>query len=403
MVNPEFLAEKPEDVGIASGKLEELFARAEKEVREGLLPSAQIAIARNGRIAGMRTFGTVMHAGREAEATNETLYCVFSSTKALTSAAGWLLMQEGKLGTDEIVADIVPEFGTNGKGGIRVEQLFTHTAGFPHAPFRLSEFLDRERRLERFAEWELNWEPGSRFEYHATSSMYVIAEIIERRSGIAYGEFIRGRIAEPLGLDDLWVGLPRELHGRVADCVHVGEALTDADYRALGVPPPPLTEVTEEAILSFNLPEVREAGIPGGGGTMTAAELALFYQGLVNNGTSLDGEQIWQPATLRSALEVRTGELRDELMGHLVHRALGVVIAGDESRNARGFGHTNSELAFGHGGAGGQIGWADPATGISLGYCTNGHDRNGIRSGRRSTGISSRAALAAVEASAEDS
>jgi CubicO group peptidase (beta-lactamase class C family) len=178
----------------------------------------------------------------------------------------------------------------------------------------------------------------------------------------------------------------------------VGEALTEADYRELGVPPPPVTEVTEEAILSFNLPEVREAGIPGGGGTMTAAELALFYQALVNDGTSLDGEQIWQPATLRSALEVRTGELRDELMGQLVHRALGVIIAGDKSRNARGFGHTNSELAFGHGGAGGQIGWADPATGISLGYCTNGHDRNGIRSARRGIGISSRAAVSALEA-----
>ena len=65
-----------------------------------------------------------------------------------------------------------------------------------------------------------------------------------------------------------------------------------------------------------------------------------------------------------------------DLMGIPVNRALGVVVAGDEHRNARGFGHTNSPLAFGHGGAGGQIAWGDPATGISLGYCTSGHDRN---------------------------
>ncbi len=396
MLDPRFIAETPEEVGIDSGKLQELFERAEKEVAEGLLPSSQIALARNGRIAGMRTVGSVTHEGREAEATNATLYCVFSSTKALTSAAGWLLIQEGKLSTDEIVADIVPEFGTNGKDVIRVEQLFTHTSGFPHAPFRPAEFEDRERRLERFAAWELNWEPGSRYEYHPTSSMYVIAELIERRSGLDYGEFIRKRIAEPLGLDDLWVGLPRELHGRLADCVHTGEPLSAADYRELGLPPPPVTEVTEEAIQSFNLPEVRDAGIPGGGGTMTAAELALFYQALVNDGSSLDGQQIWQPETLREALRVRTGDLRDPLMDHLVSRALGVVIAGDERRNVRGFGHTNSELAFGHGGAGGQIAWADPATGISLGYCTNGHDRNGIRSARRSIGISSRAPICAV-------
>jgi hypothetical protein len=81
-----------------------------------------------------------------------------------------------------------------------------------------------------------------------------------------------------------------------------------------------------------------------------------------------------------------------DLMGIPVNRALGVVVAGDEHRNARGFGHTNSPLAFGHGGAGGQIAWGDPETGISLGYCTSGHDRNVIRQARRGIGISSRAA-----------
>jgi CubicO group peptidase (beta-lactamase class C family) len=68
------------------------------------------------------------------------------------------------------------------------------------------------------------------------------------------------------------------------------------------------------------------------------------------------------------------------------------MVAEREGRNLRGFGHTGSELMFGHGGAGGQIAWADPVSGISLGYCTNGFDRNRIRQGRRGVGISSRAA-----------
>jgi CubicO group peptidase (beta-lactamase class C family) len=73
-----------------------------------------------------------------------------------------------------------------------------------------------------------------------------------------------------------------------------------------------------------------------------------------------------------------------------------VVIAGDDGlANYRGFGKTNSALAFGHGGAGGQIGWADPATGISLAYCTNGFDRNDVRQARRSVAISSLAAQCA--------
>ncbi len=389
MPKQRFFADSPESVGIDSSKLEAVFERAEKEVAEGLLPSPQIAIARNGRIAGMRTVGTVTHQGRESLATNDTLYCIFSSTKAITSAAAWLLIQEGKLSVDEVVADIVPEFGTNGKEVVRVEQLFTHTAGFPMAPFPPADFLDRDRRLAHFARWRLNFEPGTRFVYHPSSSMYVIAEIIERRSGTSYGDFVRTRIAEPLGLDDLWCGLPDELHERLADITHVGEALTEADYRRLGMPVPPLTEVTEANLQRFNEAPVRRAGIPGGGGTMGAGELALFYQALLGE---IGGDEIWRPETIAMAREVRSGDLRDPLFGKLANRGLGLMIAGDAERNYRGFGHTNSEYAFGHGGAGGQIAWADPETGISLGYCTNGHDRDTIRQARRGIGISSRAA-----------
>jgi CubicO group peptidase (beta-lactamase class C family) len=392
MLDQRLVAKTPEDVGIDSKQLDALFERAEKEVREGLLPSAQIAIARNGKIAGMRSFGRVRKGALIEDATDQTLYCVFSSTKAITSAAAWLLIQEGELDVSRRVSELVPEFGENGKQDVVIEQLFTHTAGFPHAPFLPPDFLDTEKRRERFATWRLNWAPGSKFEYHPSSSMYVIADIIERISGETYGDFVRRRIAQPLGLEDLWVGLPRELHGRLADCVHVGEALTEEDYRKLGVPVPPVTEVTEEAITGFNRPEVRVAGIPGGGGTMTAAELALFYQALLDGGKSLGGREVWKPETLESAREIRSGDLRDLLFKKRANRALGLIVAGDADRTYRGFGHTNSELAFGHGGAGGQIAWADPKTGISLGYCTNGHDRNTMRQGRRGVGISSRAA-----------
>lgn len=233
--------------------------------------------------------------------------------------------------------------------------------------------------------------PGSRFEYHSTSTMWMIAEIIERRSGINFREFVRTRIADPLDLQCLYVGLPEQENHRVAQCMHVGDALTSEDYMRLGLPEPPITEVTEEAILSFNIPEVRAVGVPGGGGIMTAAELALFYQGLIH-GRSVDGPVVWNDETLEMGRKVRSGDLTDPLYGKRVNRALGVVVAGDDDRNFRGFGHTNSRLSFGHGGAGGQIAWADPITGISIGYCTNGHDRNSVRVGRRGVSISTRAA-----------
>ena len=386
------LADSPESVGIDPAKLEALFERAAREVREGHLPSAQVAVARHGRIAGLRTFGSVTHEGRPSPATDDTRYVIFSCTKALTSAATWILMGEGKLDPSERVADVIPGFEANGKADVRVEHLLTHTAGFPYAPMPPSAWHDRTQRLERFARWRCTFAPGSRMEYHATSSMWVAAELVERRSGLPYREFVRRRLLDPLGLHDLHVGLPREEHGRLADVVHVGEPLTPAELEKLGFPVNPQTEVTEEALEGFNAPEAREAGVPGGGGTATAADLALFYQALLADLSGEGAPGVWDRTTLQDALRVRTGDLVDPMVGRPANRALGVVIAGGDDRPFRGFGPTNSPAAFGHNGAGGQVAWADPETGISFAYLTNGCDRNPLRMGRRGVGLSARAA-----------
>lgn len=390
-------AASPERLGIDPAKLEALFERAAREVREGLLPSAQLAVARHGLIAGMRTFGRVTHEGRPALASDDTRYVIFSCTKALTSAAAWILMGEGKLDPSERVADVIPGFEANGKADVRVEHLLTHTAGFPYAPLPPSDWQDRARRLERFARWRCTFAPGSRMEYHATSSMWVVAELVERRSGAPFREFLRQRILAPLGLKGLHVGLPPEHHGRLADVVHVGEALGEAELAKLGFPVNPQSEVTEEALLAFNAPAAREAGVPGGGGTATAADLALFYQALLADLADAGGPGIWNTETLQDALRVRTAELRDPMIGRLANRALGVVIAGGDDRAFRGFGPTNSPRAFGHGGAGGQVAWADPETGISFAYLTNGCDRNPLRMGRRGVGLSARAAACLLQ------
>jgi CubicO group peptidase (beta-lactamase class C family) len=396
MPSQNLIAERPEQVGLDSAKVEALFQRAEREVREGLLPAVQIAIARNGKIGAMRTFGRARQGGVEKPATDETLFTIFSCTKAIMSAAAWILIGEGKLKETERVADIVPEFGTNGKDQITVEQVLLHIAGFPNAPYPQDEWLDRSKRLQRFSKWRLEWPVGSKLEYHPTSGFWVIAEIIERRSGKDFRDFVRERIALPLGLPELRVGLPREFHDRVAELVYVGEPLSDEERKKLGIPSMPETEVTEEAILGFNRPNVREAGVPGGGGIMTAGDLAVFYQGLLHN-RALDGSHIWRQEVLDDARRVRTEGYMDLIFRFPVFRGLGVVVAGgDGLANYRGFGKTNSPLAFGHGGAGGQIGWADPGTGISLGYCTNGFDRNDLRQGRRGVAISSLAAVCAA-------
>ena len=282
-----FFAQEPAEAGLDPAKVQALFDRAQREVAEGLLPSCQIAIARKGKIGAMRTFGRAVQGGVEKPATDQTLYVVFSCTKAIMASAAWLLIDEGKLDPARRVVDYIPEFGTNGKEVVTVEQLLIHTAGFPDAPYAQSDWLDRSKRLKCFANWRLQWEPGSKYTYHPTSSFWVIAEIIERLSGIDFREFVRRRIARPLGLPDLRVGIPRDQSARVADLVYVGEALKPEDYAKLGFPVPPETEVNETAILGFNLPSVREAGVPGGGAVTTAADMALFYQALLTGGAHM--------------------------------------------------------------------------------------------------------------------
>jgi len=388
MLNPELIASKPEDVGIDSERLEAVFARARRDLDDGVLPSAQVAVARNGKLAGMRTFGSAVQGGEGRPATDETLYSIFSSTKAVVGVAVWLLLEEGLLKLDERVAEIIPEFGTNGKEVVSVEQVLLHTSGFPYAPLRPEFWGDRQTLLEAFGRWRLNWEPGTRYEYHPTSAHWVLSEIINRRTGVDFREFIRKRVTEPMGLNELFAGLPPEHDARVAEVRWVSEAVE---------PPGGWGEVTPEAVLRFNGTEARRSGLPGAGGIASAAELAMFYQPLINGGQTVDGRQVLKPETIAFGTTVRTeGRHVDPVWKIPANRGLSIVIAGDDG-NAfmRGFGRTCSPVAFGHGGAGGQIAWGDPETGISVGYCTNGFT-DWLTVGRRVTAISSLAGSCAI-------
>ncbi len=387
MIDSKLMASKPEDAGVDGEALEAVFARAKREVDEGLIPSCQVAIARNGKVAGMRTFGSAVQGGSEKTATEETLYCVFSCTKVVVASAVWTLFEDGLLKLDERVGDIIPEFATNGKENVTVEQTMLHTGGFPYAPYPQDNWRKREKLLEAFSRWRLSFEPDSKFEYHATSAHWVLAEIIYRRTGVEFREYIRQRISGPAGLDELFVGLPEEHDHRFAQI----------EWPNPVEPPGGWGEVTPAVIVGevppnggFNLRHVRAAGVPGGGAVSNAGQMALFYQALISGGEAPNGKRIMKPETIEFATKVRSKDHhRDLMFNKPVNRGLSVIIAGDDGdAYMRGFGRTCSPRAFGHGGAGGQIAWGDPETGISVGYCTNGFT-DWMNTARRITAISS--------------
>ncbi len=394
-----FLAEQPEQVGLDGVKVQALFERAEREVRAGLLPATQVAIARNGKIGAMQTFGRAVQGGKDKAATANTRFVIMSATKAVTSASAWILMQEKKLHPGDRAADYLPEFASNGKDAITIEQLLVHTSGIPYAPHWQKEWADPERRLYRFRQWKPDHEPGTRFIYHVSANFWPIAAVIEKITGKSLADFVKERIAEPLGLPDLRLGLPPDGETNVADVEWVGEAPTEEEYEKMGVNGFNATTkaIDENGVLELNETATRKAGSPSAGCITTAGDIALFYQALLEGGCSHDGENIWHVDMLEDARRVRTGDLRDPYLGHKANRALGIAVAGaDGKSNMRGFGRTNSALSFGHPGFGGQSGWADPATGISFGFLTNGFDRHDIREARRRVSLSSLAASCAI-------
>ena len=397
MAEAEFSASGLAEAGLDPAKVEALLERAQREVREGLLPSCQVAIARKGKLGATAAFGEAVQGGVQKPATTDTLYVAFSCAKGLFSAATWLLIQDGNLEVTQPVVNYVPEFGTNGKDAVTVEQLFLHLGGFPDAPYAQREWLDRAARLRRFQSWRLQFPAGKAYAYHATSAHWVMAEIVERLSGMDFRDFFRVRVAEPLGMPTLRMGLPRDQQHRQAQLTYVGAPMTAEEGKQMGINFVMPTEISEETVLGFNKPEVLEAGCPGGGAVVTAGALAMFYQALVNEGRAPDGKQIWRAELLREVLRIRTEGYFDRLLRVQPNRCLGMVLAGGDGKSGvRGFGKTNSAEAFGHNGVGGQVAWADPATGISFGYCTNGIDRNDFRQAKRVVAISSMAAACAV-------
>ena len=338
------------ELGLDRAGLDALDARAQRCIDDGPWPGLQVAVARHGRLAFFKGYGT---------ATERSRFETFSATKPVTNSALWMLWAEGRLSPDTVVAEVVPEFGTNGKDRITVEQVVCQTAGFPHAPLDFFTAQERSNRLERFAKWRLNWEPGTASEYHPTSAHWVLAEVIERLTGDDYRTFVRERVVEPLGLPTLQLGIPVDQQGDIEDLVVVGDGL--GGYGE--------TEANVTNMLNFNHPQVRVLGIPSAGCYSTTADFALLYQAFLH-----DPYGLWDPDILTDVKTNVRNTLVDRMSGKPANLSFGFNVnlgAGPDGA----FGSTASAQAFGWTGAGGQEAWADPVTGISFASFTNGLDQ----------------------------
>ena len=300
---------------------------------------------------------------------SDTLVNLFSCTKAFTAVAALQLVGEGKLQLDEPVARVWPEFAANGKQAITLRQLLSHQAGLPAIrqslpPEALYDWEAMIKALAAEAPW---WTPGDGHGYAAITYGWLLGELIRRADGREPGEAIVARTARPLELD-FHLGLADAEFDRVGYLTrqknNFGDAAAQRMLKALTGDPQSLTArafTNPPSIMnSANKPEWRRMVQPAANGHGNARALAGFYDGLLR-GELLDYELLTEMTREHCIGEDRTLLSRTRF-------GLGCWLDQPDVENAT-FGAGAG--AFGHPGAGGCVGFADPQRDLAFGYVTN--------------------------------
>lgn len=334
-----------------------------------------------------------------------TLTTLMSTTKGCAALCAMLLHDRGLLDVEAPVAAYWPEFAQAGKERTTVRQLLDHTSGMLcfTDPGDLLDWTGRgwgdyDAIAHRIASSPPAWEPGSRIGYHAISIGWLLQELVRRIDGRTLGAFFADEIAQPLGLD-IFIGTPPREQGRVAEVLtgsgdpgdatfvaRVSHALRDSTTRVLfdkvlARPGSPLAQAgitmhgkgLADLPAFVSQPQVQALEIPAANGTGNARSLARMFAVLAGGG-ELEGKRLvsraaldlFRTASSRGPSALMPRWLPGSLAGPHMSYALG--FEGDFAHPpaTRRFGPTPE--SFGHLGAGGQLGFADPVRNVSVGF-----------------------------------
>jgi CubicO group peptidase (beta-lactamase class C family) len=308
---------------------------------------------------------------------HDTIVNLYSCSKAVTATSALRLVDEGRIDLDEPVARYWPEFGQAGKEHLPVRFLFTHEAALPAVDRLLPEGtnFDWDAMCEALAQQAPWWEPGTTHGYHTNTFGYLLGELVRRVDGRSLGAYWRDEIARPWGIDFM-IGFGPEEDHRVAELLPSARRDGDPPPRLRRDGPPHTMQEKaggNPAQLSgqgvINTRRWRAAEVPSTNGHGNARALAQFYGALVC------GDPPRESATT-GAQRILSAELLDEAvrehaygtdanLGRVTRFGLGYQLTMAErplGPNPRGFGHF---------GAAGSLGFADPDAGIGIGYSMN--------------------------------
>ena len=293
--------------GLCTGRfdsLRELFA-AKLESGEEL--GASLAVSIDGEMV-VDLWGGWADEARTVPWSENTMTCVFSTTKTMTTLAALVLVDRGELDLDANVAAYWPEFAARGKAGIKVRQLLSHTSGVSgwNQPVTIDDVYAWDKSTAMLAAQAPWWEPGTASGYHAMTYGHLIGEVIRRITGQRLGEFFAARIAGPLGADFHIGLLPSEFH-RVANVVAPGWPVTDLSQ--LDPDSPAFKTVTgpnlDQNIELSRTNRWRRADIGACNGHGNAHSVARIQSALACGG-EVDGVRLLSANTIDRVFEVQS-------------------------------------------------------------------------------------------------
>jgi CubicO group peptidase (beta-lactamase class C family) len=308
--------------------------------------SAQICVLHDGNVVLDEAIGC----------RPDDLFWLFSTSKPFIALLVHLLAERGALSLDDRVAQHWPRFGQRGKEQITVRQVLAHRSGLAVA---------RSRTLDALvmADWELSvrhieraspaWPPGQVPAYHYITYGFILGELVRRVTGTALPDLLAASFLRPLGLHDVYLGLPGSQQPRRVMVRGRGPAgIVSAAF--------------------VNRRAVREAVIPAAGVSATARDVARFYQALLRGG-ELDGRRVLRPETIAQARRVSSDGETDRFLRIPMRWSYGFQLGGavpGAAPASRPMGSLSGPQTFGHNGSNCCLAWADPERRLAVAYLT---------------------------------
>ena len=331
----------------------------------------QVAVYHRGELV-VDAWGGIADETSGRKVDRDTVFSCFSVIKAVTATALHIQAERGLIDYEQPIATYWPEFAAAGKDRATIRDALSHRLGIPQMPDGVTPELmsDYDWMVDALAKMKPRFEPGTDNAYMCYTFGWIIAECVRRTDPERrpFNTFVQQEICAPIGITDLWIGIPDEVESRIATIKNSVPRPLPPELPIFSAIPPQVATVEEV----FGRSDVRRSCNPGANGIMNARSAARIFA-LLANGGALDGVRLLSEERVRSFSIPRVDTDRsDTILGFPVRLGTaGFWLGGDVSDEYpyRLVGLNPRTLC--HPGAGGSIGWADPDANLAVAICHN--------------------------------